>query len=313
MNILQHIATIPALILLTGAALAQQNIVPAGGEASGTGGSVSFSIGQLDAFTVTGSGGSVQHGLQQPAVVRVRANIIAMLQGPYDPGTGLMSDGLRANDLIPSTEPYTAMGFPAVHGGDESIAPAVLTVTGDDAIIDWVHLQLRDDDNVVIATRNALLQADGDIVDTDGSSPVRFAARTDLYHIAVMHRNHLSIMSLQPIALNATPATVNFSSGAVPTYGTDAQAMESGTFALWSGDVNADGMLKYTGQDNDRDPILVYIGGTTPNNTEVGYAGADVNMDGIAKYTGPGNDRDPILVNVGGTVPTNVREAQLPE
>jgi len=35
-------------------------------------------------------------------------------------------------------------------------------------------------------------------------------------------------------------------------------------------------------------------------------------MDGTVKYTGAGNDRDVILVNIGGTVATNVRTDQLP-
>lgn len=313
MNFLQHITTASAL-LLAGFAHGQQNLVAAGGEASGTGGSMSFSIGQLDGFTSTGSGGSAQHGVQQPAVVRVRANIIAMLQGPYDPGSGLMTDGLRANGLIPLDEPYTAMGFPAVPGGGESMAPGVLSNTGDDAIIDWVHVQLRDadDDQVIVATRNALLQADGDIVDTDGVSPLLLDARPDPYHIAVMHRNHLSIMSLNTIALGSTPVDVNFSNGDVPTYGLNAQAMEPGAFLLWCGDVSSSDEVKYVGTDNDRDPILVAIGGSIPTNTTTGYATADVNMDGMVKYVGDNNDRDPILVTVGGSVPTNTRAAQMP-
>jgi hypothetical protein len=32
----------------------------------------------------------------------------------------------------------------------------------------------------------------------------------------------------------------------------------------------------------------------------------------VVKYTGGGNDRDPILLNIGGSVPTAVRNAQLP-
>ncbi|MBK9196134.1 MAG: hypothetical protein IPO17_14400 [Flavobacteriales bacterium] len=43
-----------------------------------------------------------------------------------------------------------------------------------------------------------------------------------------------------------------------------------------------------------------------------GYHPADVNMDGVVKYVGADNDRDPILQNVGGSVPTNVRAAQMP-
>ena len=43
-----------------------------------------------------------------------------------------------------------------------------------------------------------------------------------------------------------------------------------------------------------------------------GYHREDVNMDGIVRYTGSGNDRDPILVNVGSTTPNNSRVEQLP-
>lgn len=67
-----------------------------------------------------------------------------------------------------------------------------------------------------------------------------------------------------------------------------------------------------TGSSNDRDPILVAVGSTTPNNVVPGYAGQDVNMNGQVKYTGSGNDRDPVLVNGGSTTPNNIRAAQLP-
>jgi hypothetical protein len=70
--------------------------------------------------------------------------------------------------------------------------------------------------------------------------------------------------------------------------------------------------LKYTGSANDRDPILIAVGSTTPNNSVAGYSLNDVNMDAAVKYTGSGNDRDPILVNVGSTTPNNVRTQQLP-
>ena len=46
--------------------LAQQNTVATGGDASGAGGSVSYSIGQIDYETYSGSNGSVSQGVQQP-------------------------------------------------------------------------------------------------------------------------------------------------------------------------------------------------------------------------------------------------------
>ena len=76
--------------------------------------------------------------------------------------------------------------------------------------------------------------------------------------------------------------------------------------------MNLDGSVKYSGATNDRDPILVRVGGTVPTNTVLGYFIEDTNLDGAVKYVGAGNDRDPILVNVGATVPTNTRGQQLP-
>ena len=81
---------------------------------------------------------------------------------------------------------------------------------------------------------------------------------------------------------------------------------------LWGGNTIGDGALLYTGQGNDRDPILQVIGGAVPTGTVVGYQATDVNMDGKVRYTGVDNDRDPILQNIGGSVPTNTREEQLP-
>jgi hypothetical protein len=45
---------------------AQKNTVSAGGNATGSGGNVSYSIGQIDAYTSTGTGGIVTQGVQQP-------------------------------------------------------------------------------------------------------------------------------------------------------------------------------------------------------------------------------------------------------
>jgi hypothetical protein len=119
-------------------------------------------------------------------------------------------------------------------------------------------------------------------------------------------------MSAAPLALTENPTALDFTSSATPTYGTGARANLNGTMVLWSGDVNRDKSVMYTGAMNDRDRILVEIGGSVPTNTTEGYKLEDVNMDGDVIYTGANNDRDPILVNIGGTAPTAVRSGQLP-
>ena len=114
------------------------------------------------------------------------------------------------------------------------------------------------------------------------------------------------------VALSSATTSVDLSLPATATYGTEAQKTIGARTVLWAGNALRDVTLKYTGSNNDRDPILVRVGGTVPTNTVVGYWLEDVNLDGVTKYTGSNNDRDPILVNIGGTVPTATRVEQLP-
>ncbi|MBP7514548.1 MAG: endonuclease/exonuclease/phosphatase family protein [Flavobacteriales bacterium] len=245
----------------------------------------------------------------------VRVSVRCLLEGPFDANAGLMHDSLRVKGLLPLTEPYTGLGFTQVNGGGgESVAPAVLSTTGNNAIVDWVLLELRDKNNAanVLATRCALIQRDGDVVDLDGVSPVSFTRTSDQYFVAVRHRNHLGAMTASALALSNAPVTIDLASPVTGTYGTNATKPLNAVQALWCGNTVRDGVLKYTGTSNDRDAILVVVGGSTPNNTTTGYSATDVNMDGTIKYTGAGNDRDPMLVNVGSTTPNNTRAEQLP-
>ncbi len=240
-----------------------------------------------------------------------------MLEGPYESATNRMHDDLRAASLIPTTEPYTALGFTqASDGGGESLLPAALANTGDNAIVDWVLVELRAaaTPTTIVATRAALLQRDGDVVDINGSSTIALLAPSaDSYHLAVRHRNHLGAMLGVPTGLSTNLLTgVDFTDPLLPTYGTDARKTIGGTAVLWTGNALRDAQVKYTGSLNDRDPILVTVGSTTPNNTINGYLDTDTNLDGTVKYTGSGNDRDPLLINVGSTTPNNVRVEQLP-
>lgn len=247
------------------------------------------------------------------AGVALSARVI--LEGPYDEVADLMADDLRNAALVPSNEPYTGMSqFTHVNGGDESVGPGVLDVSGNNAIVDWVFLELRNknDNTEVLETRSALLQSDGDIVDVDGVSAVQFLSPQDEYFVVIRHRNHLGVMTANAIALSNTPSEFDLSSGSTDTWGTNAQKDLSGTYCMWMGNAFVDQELMYTGGNNDRDPILVSIGGGTPTDTNSGYLLEDCNLDGVVKYTGPANDRDPILVNIGGSVPTQTRHEQLP-
>lgn len=246
-----------------------------------------------------------------PPSVRARVH----LQGPWNAANGLMADQLRANGLTPLVEPFTALGMVHVGGGGETIPAAALTLTGKNAIVDWVMVELRNASNPtqVVATRSALVQRDGDVVGTDGYTRLLFSVPAGNYHVALRHRNHFGAMSLSPITLGPTAAGVDMTSDGFATYGTNARVvLSNGRMGLWSGNVLRDDRLKYTGITNDRDPILTEVGGIVATATTTGYLQADVNLDGVVKYTGLDNDRDPILMNIGGVIPTSVRFEQLP-
>ncbi|HMQ76026.1 MAG TPA: hypothetical protein PKE21_08870 [Flavobacteriales bacterium] len=269
-----------------------------------------FALGNDHAVYVTG-GGTARLAQPVPGVLVAPR---MLLDGPYESGTGLMSDGARAAGMLPLADPYPAMGY--VHTGPPSPSTnaSVLSVTGPNAIVDHVLVELRDDaDNTqVLASRTALLQRDGDVVDVDGVSPVGFAAPTGDYFLAVRHRNHLGCMTAVPIALNGTTTTVDLTQAGTAAFGTNARRSVGPVMTLWCGDATFNGQVKYAGAGNDRDAILIAIGGLVPTNTVTGYFAQDVNMDGTVKYAGTDNDRDRVLQTVGGVVPTAVRTAQLP-
>ena len=234
----------------------------------------------------------------------VELDLALMLEGAMS-GTTMRSD-LKTNGLLPATDPY---GMGAV------LSPSLLARSGSSAPVDWVHVELRDPNNttVVLHELPAVVLADGRVVMASGQAPLLFdnAAR-GLYHVAVKHRNHLGAMTLASQQFGTGVLGVDLRNPATPTWGIEARTVVNGVSALWAGNAYQDGALRYTGFENDRDPILLRIGGSVPTANVVGYHPEDVNLDGTVRYVGFNNDRDPILVNVGGSVPTNARVEQLP-
>jgi hypothetical protein len=258
----------------------------------------------------------------------VLAKAKVLLQGAYDPSNGLMTDKLRSNSLIPLTDPYRqspySSYFTEVNDPQtETIANSVLDdqPSQGDNIVDWVFLELENpSDNSVLQTRSALVQRDGDIVDIDGKSDVTFNnISSGNYTIVVRHRNHLGLStdpsSFTPLLSEkqSTAPMIDFTTSNSLFGGSTAHGTTSdGKYVLWGGNASIDGIVKFSGPNNDRDFIL----GTTLNGTATtyysGYSNSDLNMDGIVKYTGPNNDRDYLLSSILASVATNSIIQSLP-
>ncbi len=231
-------------------------------------------------------------------------DLTLLLEGPLN-GSVMRSD-LKTADLLPATDPY---------GQGSTASPALLARSGTSAPVDWVMVQLRSNASptTVVDEMAAMVLANGKVVMANGEGPLYFAdAPKGQYRVAAWHRNHLAAMTGTSTQLGAGVSSVNFGDPALSMYGTEPRRILGGIAVLWAGDVDGNGTLRYTGQDNDRDPILTRIGGMVPTNSVTGYHPEDVNLDGVVRYVGAANDRDPILQGIGGTVPTLTRTEQLP-
>lgn len=250
----------------------------------------------------------------------IRLSVRAILQGSYSSSTGLMSDDLRRLAYLPKVQPYSSLsdsfGYtnspyavsPFGHLGKESIADSLYSVTGTDALVDWVLIEIRDASNPTkrIMTHASVLQRDGDIV--DGKTGAKEILIHDVapgnYYVSVDHRNHMGVMTANPVALSPVTTVVDFSNPKTATYGKNAQLANSKVAMLWSGDVNNSNTIITNGPGSDLNVILGALL-ISPGNVGVntayllpGYFATDVNLDGVTIYAGPNNDTNLMLGNV---------------
>lgn len=270
----------------------------------------------------------------------IYAGARAFLQGAYNAGTGLMNESLRTPNLyIPASDPYRSSPYNTsfTHVNNNSTetisgSPFATQASAADNIVDWVFLELRNTNaspgNTILATRSALIQRDGDIVDVDGISPVLFNNIADgNYAITVRHRNHLS-MSLSPTAgfaslaetksqafgtnvMDLRTAPGNKLYGTSAGYTTASHPSLGTVNLLWAGNANSNNICKYSGAGNDRAVILLSL-----NSNELGllngYNSSDLNMNGSVKYSGAGNDRAFLLSSVLGGNELGLKTEQRP-
>lgn len=299
----------------------------------------------LGSWDYTGSGpfGNVgayefSNGCGEPSgTINVYLNALQpkiFLQGAMlNPNPGeenLMRDDLRVLGHLPSISPYS-------DGASTTNDP--FSITGPNAIVDWVWVELRDEDNntIVAASQSALLQRDGDVVGLDGTSALCFkedelnpTALLGNYYVVIKHRNHLGIMTANtiPIGSSHTATVVDFTDVNTPiTYGTNAQStfgMPANKFGMWAGDVDGNQVSQYVGSLSETSSMLSFVMGHSSNifdlptwEVEV-YNNFDVNLNGSTQYVGSNSELPFILQNIyafPGNIfglPTWAIEAQLP-
>jgi uncharacterized repeat protein (TIGR01451 family) len=238
-----------------------------------------------------------------------------LLGALFNTNTALMRDDLRTKGLIPFNQPYGNLEYSDVaYTGTETTTSAVLAVSDNNAIVDWVVVELRDATNpaTINYRQAALIQRDGDIVQADGVSPLSFCnLPASQYYVAVRHRNHLGVMTATAIALGAN-TLVDFSVSTTNTWKSLNASITSnypqapninGVYAMWSGNASIDKSVKAQGSNNDQSAIVQSVW-NDPGNTSYSniysvnkYLRSDINMNGVTKMQGTFNDVD-YLYNV---------------
>ncbi|MCP1386533.1 Ig-like domain-containing protein, partial [Runella salmonicolor] len=256
-----------------------------------------------------------------------KAYLQGALFGVVLPDT-LMRDDLRTKGLIPVTSPYPAMGMSGITNANTTTLSVVgpTSPAGANAIVDWVFVELRsgNDSTLVVDSRSALIQRDGDIVDVDGVSSVKFSqAGSGNYYVVIRHRNHLGVMS-QKTALNESCTVIDFRKANTPTFTfssasiNQAQVVVEQGRALWAGNALYTNTLDnrheviFQGSDNDVNVIYQQVINATGNifvspfYKLKGYYAGDINLNGEVIFQGTTNDVEFIYQNVIKNHPGNV-------
>lgn len=219
-------------------------------------------------------------------------DIKAFLEGPFN-GTEMNNDLPGLSDF-PLSQPYNLS--PWNYTGTESVnsIPA--------GAVDWVLVELRDATSAptatavkAIARKAAFLMSDGSIRLLDGISYPQFDNLTIQFSLfaVIYHRNHLAIMSANPLTEAAGVCTYDFTTGTGQAYNGGQKEITPLVWGMFAGDADASGLI----DENDKSPLWNQLAG------ETGYLPTDLNCDTQADN----RDKDDYwLPNVG-------QESQFPE
>ncbi|MBO3115520.1 hemagglutinin protein [Winogradskyella sp. DF17] len=283
-----------------GQSIEKFSIDSGGASASAGGVNMLYTLGEVNVQEYSMPTLSVSEGFINSSF-KLKIDPVVYLQGPIlNPDTGgFMNDDLRSAGLIPTTSPYA---------DNATCDASVFSVTGNDAIVDWVWVELRssNDNTKLLNGKSGLLQRDGDVVAVDGISTLNMNAPPKDHFVVIKHRNHLGAMSQLPIVLAEDITTiVDFTNSLFNTFGLNAQAvLSTGDTALWTGDAGDNNAVTFSGANNDANTIKDYILADTANFlnfitfSSTGYLIEDVNLDGIARFSGTANDSNLIKDNV---------------
>ncbi len=221
-----------------------------------------------------------------PAPSTTTLDVTVLLQGYFDPFTGKMVDSLTTKGLLPKDagglqcygmKHDQQTKWMLINHADTLFVPARF----DQGITDWIQLELRNESTGERFSQMGIITTKGRILDTHCRN-MRFPTLPwGYYRIIVHHRNHLSIMSADPIWIANYTTAYDFTISISKAYGKEPMAgLNNGKFAMWSCDLSSSSS---SGPDDycDISDWLKLVNDTTAKVT--GYTLSDLDGNGRVK------------------------------
>ncbi len=186
-----------------------------------------------------------------------------------------MNATLNSQGLLPISQPFDV--HPWNYFGDESVVSNMPT----SIVVDWVLVELRDTtfaslatSETIIGVQAALLLNNGNVVGMDGTNALQFTSITitNNLFVVIYHRNHLGILSADPLVLDNGVYSVDFTTDGATTYGSPSGIKEinTGIWGMAGGNFDGNGIVDI----NDKT-----IGWDLQAGND-GYFNGDFNLDG---------------------------------
>ena len=187
----------------------------------------------------------------------------------------IMGTDLNTNLFLPLSQPYNDPAAIWSYPGTEN----VISIPAGD-IVDWIVFELRETAGgpatataaTTIHKQAAFLLNDGSVVALNGFSlPMVNHIVTQNLYVVIWHRNHLGIMSANPMSFDGVSKySYDFIGSSVAAYGTNSQIqIAPGYYGMIPGDAAPDGQV-----DALDYALWRSYAGTT------GYLGEDLNLNG---------------------------------
>ncbi|QQS28999.1 MAG: hypothetical protein IPM47_19530 [Sphingobacteriales bacterium] len=201
--------------------------------------------------------------VQHPA----KLQLTVLLEGGFNYDTQLMRTDLNDFGLLPANQPFNQS--PWNYAGTETLPNSLPP-----DVTDWVLVEFRTTPETVAVQMSAMIWNNGNITNTWAETHtaglyVCGITTTTPYYIVVRHRNHLAVISSSTIVFNNNPV-YDFTTSAAQALGANQLIQVAfGKFALYAGDLNADGVITVS-------DFNLY---TQQSSSVNQYLAADINLD----------------------------------